>query len=499
MSLDNSVFQESLSFLQKADKTGTSLYDHLADVLLKVLEHKPDNALNNFENLSFEVKHSKSTTPNAPTNKQVPQQDNTQNKQIISLFKTSHQAVSESEFPEDDELPNDGEFPDLLEEANILEWAGVGIGKEETYRIMLSMKFLLEKNPLKSVRLFGKILGTKRDYYVCEAQYKDGEGELDEQEEAENVNAAKKEASIPSEEFVGTNKHTYWVCNKPGDEWVKLPNVTPAQISTARKISKFFTGDLDANVISYPPFPGKEASLLRAQLARITAATSISPKGFYGFEEEDDVQDDSNLILADPEYQSLSTQLLLEPSNWVHHAEHILPQGRCTYFRVRRRNEDGEEEEGGEEGEEGEEDYDEEEERGPRLLTEITEDKPLGKVSSWSARLSTTHSRKFAYAYVRSNRWPGAYAISYGNKYANIYVGFGTKYSVDPFTPSLLPPPQAEPENEPKESIDPTLEEEKELERMLHAEDGDQEGEQTEQEGEDMGEEEEDYEDEEYQ
>lgn len=46
----------------------------------------------------------------------------------------------------------------------------------------------------------------------------------------------------------GCNRKTYFVCNEPGKPWVKLPNVTPAQISIARKIKKFFTGRLDAPV-----------------------------------------------------------------------------------------------------------------------------------------------------------------------------------------------------------------------------------------------------------
>jgi len=40
----------------------------------------------------------------------------------------------------------------------------------------------------------------------------------------------------------------YFVCNEPGKLWTKLPNVTPQQISTARKIKKFFTGNLAAPV-----------------------------------------------------------------------------------------------------------------------------------------------------------------------------------------------------------------------------------------------------------
>ena len=83
------------------------------------------------------------------------------------------------------------------------------------------------------------------------------------------------------------------VCVAAGDKWQKLPHVTPAQIATARVIRKLFTGDLDAPVETYPPFPGTERNYLRAQVARITAGTQISPLNFFtsGDEEEEEPEE----------------------------------------------------------------------------------------------------------------------------------------------------------------------------------------------------------------
>ena len=44
---------------------------------------------------------------------------------------------------------------------------------------------------------------------------------------------------------------------------------------------------MNAKIDSCPPFPGKERHLLRTQLARITHATEIVPKGVYEIGEED--------------------------------------------------------------------------------------------------------------------------------------------------------------------------------------------------------------------
>lgn len=53
--------------------------------------------------------------------------------------------------------------------------------------------------------------------------------------------------------------------------------VTPEQIELARGIQRFFTGDLEATVMSESGFPGVEKHLLRAQIQRITAGTQVDP------------------------------------------------------------------------------------------------------------------------------------------------------------------------------------------------------------------------------
>jgi radial spoke head protein 4A len=68
-----------------------------------------------------------------------------------------------------------------------------------------------------------------------------------------------------------------------GAPWVKLPIVTPAQIAQARKIKVFFTGDLTREIKSYPAYSGTEKNYLRAQIARISATTSVSPAGRFKF------------------------------------------------------------------------------------------------------------------------------------------------------------------------------------------------------------------------
>ena len=63
--------------------------------------------------------------------------------------------------------------------------------------------------------------------------------------------------------------------------FVQLPLVTPEQIELSRQIQRFFTGDLEAAVLSPSGFPGVEKHLLRAQIQRVSAGTQV--RSFFVF------------------------------------------------------------------------------------------------------------------------------------------------------------------------------------------------------------------------
>lgn len=116
----------------------------------------------------------------------------------------------------------------------------------------------------------------------------------------------KKPLEISAEETgSGVNRNVYFVCNHLGDEWIELPSVTPSQIKASRQIKKILTGCLDSEICSYPIFPGTEINYLRCMIARISAGTHISPRGFFKAdfnvkysddESDDDVSEDESEI-----------------------------------------------------------------------------------------------------------------------------------------------------------------------------------------------------------
>lgn len=149
-----------------------------------------------------------------------------------------------------------------------------------------------------------------------------------------------KEVVIPAETYgVGTNKYVYFVTNYPGDDWVELPLLTPKQIQISRQITKYLSGDLNAEIYSFPKFPGLESSYLRAVIARITASTYISPEGYYKFdngdeelEMEEDEENASMPIIENTEYEPLELSDASDLTRWQHHRPYLLKQGRIFWF-----------------------------------------------------------------------------------------------------------------------------------------------------------------------
>ena len=67
-----------------------------------------------------------------------------------------------------------------------------------------------------SLRFWGKIYGTKKDYWVIE-------GVLDTQEEDKNDYGSEKRGE-------GVNKLVYWVNDNLLEDWIQLPDVQPEHI-----------------------------------------------------------------------------------------------------------------------------------------------------------------------------------------------------------------------------------------------------------------------------
>jgi hypothetical protein len=100
------------------------------------------------------------------------------------------------------------------------------------------------------LRLWGKVIGSEKDYYIIEGQ-------------ADTAEDPAELAPDTEPRGTGANKWTFWAATELTGDWTELPLITPAQLRTSRKIKHIFTGDLGRTVLSNPLFPGKESHLVQ--------------------------------------------------------------------------------------------------------------------------------------------------------------------------------------------------------------------------------------------
>ncbi|KAF7384842.1 hypothetical protein HZH66_011928 [Vespula vulgaris] len=516
--------------LKHSPESGDNLYDHLSDLLSKILAERPKNAVDLFEEYSRRLKEERfKTQTNHLHDVYVPPMQYENAKKLIALFQSAEPETRQEEdrMEEDEESERKKSIPNMMDLLFYFEQTGVGLPRSEMILLNLAIRKLASSVPIENVsivtensslreyRFWGKILGNPKNYYVVEAELNEDElrrrleqvtaaEEIREenreervQEEAEisgedqekglqlvfpplPISTWKIPAEVPPEQIgTGVNAKVYFVCNRLGiDDWLELPPVTPQQIVISREIVRYFTGNLKTPIHTFPPFPGTEENYLRAEIARISAATDISPIGYFTFggldeeEEIDEEMEEGGTLTENVHYDPLPVKDLVDPSmsNWCHHTPYILKQGRTVWWDPREREEGTLREEEEEEGEEDETRAgDAVRETGPPLLTPLSEDAILESVFPWTTRQSSFVQLDTAVALVRSNIWPGAYAFAVDRRFANVYIGWGHKYTAYNYNPPSMPPVQDQYRIGPEvmEIRDPTFEEE-EAYRIAH-------------------------------
>jgi|Transcript_44378 radial spoke head protein 4A len=501
------------------------LWDHLTDIVAVLLQEKPEAPLELFERLSHYVRDGslvpgpskaphKSREPKAKSALNLSEQsDLTWAKQFINQVappKKEKKVNDEGEEEEagEEEEEDKGFLPDILAEAETFKWCGVGLQETEVFRIMVALKRLLDQKPLANIRFWGKIYGLQKDYYVCEGEIdaervNEPEGEEAAEEEEEggpkptaiydqlNTYKAKPPPVIaPEARGTGTNKFVYYVATSVDlTVWAELPDVRPEWILAARRICKFFTGDLEAPVTAHPPFPGVEKHFLRAQIARITHGTVIAPRLIFSLteppeEEEEDEEggpkkpkpytvaapeeipeiqateapdpEDEEAVKFKTWTEGYMDDALMKLENWVHIQPALTQsQGRASLFKP-----EEEEEEAGEEEEEVEKPPPPPPEQINPRLSDLAHDAKLrfachsrNIFSSWSVRKAFHIPSSTNRIYRASSLlWPGAHTFAscvdgkVGAVYANIYIGHAVKRDkrAKTFAPQLPTNPMAE-------------------------------------------------------
>jgi len=121
---------------------GSDMYTHLQEVIKQLILHYPDQALDKLEEVSYLIKHADTLAmdrflkvSDMRNYKDVCQAMEEYIKAMKACFPQRKVPAEGEEEEAPEEVPPVGNVPDLLAEANIYQWAGVGFGQQELYRL----------------------------------------------------------------------------------------------------------------------------------------------------------------------------------------------------------------------------------------------------------------------------------------------------------------------------------------------------------------------------
>lgn len=415
------MFERAKAQLQQRDENGRCVFDHLVDVIEKVLQ-SDSNCYDELEHISASIKNKSNSDAAIHFNINEVKEMKSHIDSILKLSgKEGPPPVVTEDAEEQPETPevDPSRVADIMRLTQIMQWAGIDFG-DDWWQLQCACSKLAKEHPtIIEPRFFGKIFGIEKDYYVVEAK-------LESYDEVEEI---PEKMEVPG---TGVNEYVYFVCNDLTEcSWIKLPYITPKEIKISRECRVHLRGIPDAAIGGRMSFPGNEACFLRCIIAQIISDTYLLPLGYFSKNEETENQIE---IVKSEEFTMPEDMSSL--ANWVHARANLRKEGRLTkYIKP-------EEDEAEENQEEMQQDPEAEEEEkilhtadaDQSSIFEPTEEShPL-----WVVRTSATIKRPYQVLEIRNKRWPGARTLyeASSQTFENIYVGDAVPFLNASFQPA---------------------------------------------------------------
>ena len=214
------------------DNITTDLYKHLYQVIQQIIQYHQFDGMDKFEQVSNTVKKTNLMIKdpkfdyqiNGSSQQDVPGYTNREAIELVQKAKLLIQEKYDAEVSyEDRQLIAKGDkyqLPNLVEEMKMLEWAGINFGEDIVYILQKSLKRLAVLSGATSIRFFGKIFGSQRDYWIAQGTI------VGDEEKSKNPQKEKRGE--------GANTHIYWVTENLLKDWIQLPDAEPLQIEISK-------------------------------------------------------------------------------------------------------------------------------------------------------------------------------------------------------------------------------------------------------------------------
>lgn len=173
--------QNSKLFLQQCSASGDSLYDHLSNVISKVIDERPKNVVDYFELFSERVRLEtfRMNENLLEEGYKEPERLKIAQSLLPTLIEKSKQsfgdideedeALESMEEDEGDVIYHKAPAGDLCELQFYWNLLGIGFPREEVFSLACSVERLKTNPSIASCRFWGKMQGLKNDYYIVES------------------------------------------------------------------------------------------------------------------------------------------------------------------------------------------------------------------------------------------------------------------------------------------------------------------------------------------
>ena len=211
----------------------SDIYTHLGEVLDRITKFHPYDGFDRFEEISTLVKETKTKRADSKKDEDLNNVKATPSitaKEALAYIEKAKTLLNEmpdsSIKPEDSKLfTSNTKFviPNLCEQAKILDWAGINFGDDFVHLMQKSLKRLATMSGASSLKFFGKIFGTQKDYWIVQG-----------------ILPFQEEKPYPDQEVRGTgvNLYTYWVSDSVFSDWIQLPDAQSEHIIIAKMVKR---------------------------------------------------------------------------------------------------------------------------------------------------------------------------------------------------------------------------------------------------------------------
>ena len=427
-------FERAKAYFQQCNAQGQTLYDHLAELLLRLSKQPPpassdaSDPLASFHSLSLAIKQSHVSQRHLTDLPLLTPLPPAQAKLLAAVNKHA-QVVAAAYVPTAASQSFSGRLPDVLSWAPLFEAAGVSFDRDTLFTINSVLHSTAAYYGLTNLSFWGIIHGTEADYYILEHQLP-----ATAPTQPKSVKTKAALATVPHDESPshGVNAYQYYVSNSLIRQFTPLPHARAALLAASRDHHRLFTGRLTAAVTGHPHFDGNEADILRCQIARISHGGFAVAKGSKRVDERPEEAGGGEDVVDEEGWEGVPGEELKEAGGWVHTRAKLLKKGRVTAYVPPEVEPEGEKEDEAEkavEDEEEEEPAEEDEEEATSALIGLDADEPpTAAVPAYLIRSSLPASHPHTVTTATPTLWPGCVNIACHSQSVSVYVGWGVKY-----------------------------------------------------------------------